>query len=50
MAAADAYNGVVVSSLTDFGESKRKYDEAVTIKTCYDPNGISVTVQSGMHN
>lgn len=45
--AADAYNSVIVSSLTDSGESKRKFDESVNVKTCYDPNGISVIVQSG---
>lgn len=45
--AADAYSGVTVSSLSDCGLSKPKYDEPVTLKTCYDPNGLSVTVQSG---
>lgn len=45
--AADAFSGVVVSSLSDCGQSKPKYDEPVTLKTCYDPNGVSITVQSG---
>lgn len=45
--AADAYSGVVVSSLSDCGQSKPKYEDPVTLKTCYDPNGISITVQSG---
>ena len=46
---ADAYSGVIVSSLSDSGDSKRKYEEEVSVKTSYDPNGISITVQSGSH-
>jgi hypothetical protein len=46
---ADAYSGVIVSSLSDSGDSKKKYEEEVSVKTSYDPNGISITVQSGSH-
>lgn len=45
--AADAFSGVIVSSLSDSGQSKPKFDEPVILKSCYDPNGISITVQSG---
>ncbi|XP_046461394.1 histone-arginine methyltransferase CARMER-like isoform X2 [Daphnia pulex] len=44
--AADAFSGVIVSSLSDSGQSKPKYEEPVVLKSCYDPNGISITVQS----
>jgi len=47
--AADAFCGVIVSSLSDSGESKKKYEEEVNVKTSYDPNGISITVQSGSY-
>ncbi len=45
--AADAFSGVIVSSLSDSGQSKPKYEEPVILKSCYDPTGISITVQSG---
>lgn len=48
--AADAFSGVIVSSLSDSGQSKPKYEEPVILKSCYDPNGISITVQSGSVN
>ena len=47
--ASESFSGVIISTLSDSGESKKKYVEEVTVKTSYDPNGISITVQSGSH-
>lgn len=44
--AGDAFNGVIVLSLSDSGETKPKCENAVVLKTSYDPNGISITIQS----
>ena len=46
--AGDAFNGVIVLSLSDSGETKPKCENAVVLKTSYDPNGISITIQSGI--
>ena len=45
--AGDAFNGVIVSTLSDSGERKPKCQNTVVLKTSYDPNGLSVTLQSG---
>jgi len=46
MAGDATFSGVVVVSLLDSGETKPKYDHPICVKTAYDPNGVSVTVQS----
>ena len=48
MAGDATFSGVVVVSMLDSGETKPKYEHPICVKTAYDPNGVSVTVQSGM--
>lgn len=47
MAGDATFGPVSVVCLSDSGQSKAKFDHDVVLKTAYDPNGVSVSVESG---